>query len=81
MLNCLLIPYQMVSQGSSSLLKIYHRKTDNDINNCYRWEMCQFVQWILPGADLGFSRGGGGGGFQKFFQNFDDLFFLLSRPS
>ena len=77
MLNCLLIPYQMVSQGSSSLLKIYHRKTDNDINNCYRWEMCQFVQWILPGADLGFSRGGGG--FQKFFENFV-YFFFLGRP-
>ena len=27
----------------------------------------------IPGADLGFSRGGGAD-FQKVFQNFDDLF-------
>ena len=31
-----------------------------------------------PGADLGFSRGGGRI-FKKNFQNFDDLF-LLGRP-
>ena len=31
-----------------------------------------------PGADLGFSRGGGAD-FQKIFQNFDDLFFFLGR--
>ena len=31
-----------------------------------------------PGADLGFSRGGGD--FQKIFQRFDDLFFL-GRPN
>ena len=30
-----------------------------------------------PGADLGFSRGGGGADFQKIFQNFDDLFFFF----
>ena len=35
------------------------------------------VSW--SGADLGFSRGGGGGGadFRKIFQNFDDLFFFF----
>ena len=27
------------------------------------------------GADLGFSRDGGGAKFQKIFENFDDLFF------
>ena len=31
---------------------------------------------LRSGADLGFSRGGGGADFRKFFQNFDDLFFL-----
>ena len=34
---------------------------------------------MIAGADLGFSRGGGGG-FSKNFQNFDDLFFL-GRPN
>ena len=31
------------------------------------------------GADLGFSRGGGGADFQKIFENFDDLFFRSSK--
>ena len=34
----------------------------------------------VPGADLGFSRGGGAD-FQKIFQNFDDLFFFRSTKS
>ena len=36
---------------------------------------------LQTGADLGFSRGGGGGvaDFQKIFENFDDLFFLFFR--
>ena len=34
--------------------------------------------YLLPtGADLGFSRGGGGGRFQKKLENFDDLFFFF----
>ena len=34
-----------------------------------------------PGADLGFSRGGGGGGadFQKEIENFDGLFFRSTK--
>ena len=34
---------------------------------------------LHPGADLGFSRGGGAD-FQKKFENFDDPFFL-GRPN
>ena len=31
------------------------------------------------GADLGYSRGGGGADFQKEIENFDDLFFLVDQ--
>ena len=36
---------------------------------------------MQSGADLGFSRGGGGGGadFQKKMKNFDELFFRSSK--
>ena len=36
------------------------------------------LEWCQPGADLGFSRGGGAD-FQKIFQNFHDLFFRSTK--
>ena len=37
------------------------------------------IGYLSAGADPGFSRAGGGADFQKIFENFDDLFFLVDQ--
>ena len=39
----------------------------------------QLTKGYYSGADLGFSRGGGGADFQKIFENFVDLFFRSTK--
>ena len=65
-------------------IKELQRRLDQNLGRTGPQYDCELNQdgvanYIRSGADLGFSRRGGGADFQKIVQNFDDLFFRSTK--